>query len=165
MIEDAFDKEKGGIYRKNVGAVILNSKKQIFVGKRFGTSFAGNFLQMPQGGIKDDETEEEALMREIKEEVGILPNIFNIVKKTEGYYYYEIPQKMRKSVWNNIYIGQKQRWFLLSFNGKDEDINVNTDFPEFEGWKWLEPKEVIEHVISFKKDIYKKIFLEFNLLN
>lgn len=162
MIEDAFIREGDEFYRKNVGAVILNKEKEIFVGKRFGSQFNISW-QMPQGGIGENETEEEAIARELQEEVGILKNSFRIISKTKDHHYYTIPKKMRKSAWNNIYVGQRQRWFLIEFLGKDEDFNIQTEFPEFLEWKWIKSSEIIENSISFKKEIYATILTEFGL--
>jgi putative (di)nucleoside polyphosphate hydrolase len=164
MIESAFFKERDGLYRRNVGVVLINSENKIFVGKRFGTTISNPSWQMPQGGVSDSETEEETLTREVKEEIGILPHSFTVLRKTRKHYYYVIPKKMRKSVWNNIYVGQKQRWFLARFTGKDEDININTEFPEFEEWKWQSASGILENAVSFKKDVYEGVFTEFNLL-
>jgi putative (di)nucleoside polyphosphate hydrolase len=164
MIQDAFIREGDEFYRKNVGAIILNKNKEIFVGKRFGTQVKVSW-QMPQGGIGENETEEDALFREMEEEIGILQNNFSILGKTQDHHYYTIPKKMRKSAWNNIYVGQRQRWFLLEFKGKDEDFNINTEFPEFAEWKWLSAEDVIENAISFKREIYLKVLIEFNLLH
>lgn len=163
MIEDIFSKKNDELYRKNVGVVLQNNQKMIFVGRRFGSSLAS--WQLPQGGMMEGETEEDCLNREIREEIGILPNLFHVIGKSDDYHYYDIPKKMRKSIWNNIYVGQKQRWFNAKFTGVDEDININTEFPEFEEWKWLEPEKVVESVISFKKEIYIDILKEFNLLD
>ena len=163
MIEDVFSKKDDELYRRNVGIVLQNTEKMIFVGRRLGSSL--NSWQLPQGGMMEDETEEECLDREVREEIGILPNLFHVVQKSVDYHYYEIPKKMRKSIWNNIYVGQKQRWFLADFKGIDEDININTEFPEFDEWRWFTPERVIENVISFKKDIYIDILKEFNLLD
>ena len=165
MIEGAFSKKDDELYRKNVGIVLLNKEKKIFVGRRFGSSVNNISWQMPQGGMTGEETEEEALIREIKEEIGILPNSFKVLAKTIGHHYYTIPKKMRKSIWNNIYVGQKQRWFLADFIGSDEDININTDFPEFEKWKWETAENIANNAISFKKDLYIEVLTEFGLLN
>lgn len=163
MIEDVFFKKDDELYRKNVGIVLRNKQGLLFVGRRFGSSQTS--WQLPQGGITEGETEEECLVREIREEVGILPNIFNIVAKSSKYHYYVIPKKMRKSVWNNIYVGQKQRWFLAEFTGTDDEININTEFPEFEEWNWFTPEQAILNVIAFKKEIYIDIFKEFKLID
>jgi putative (di)nucleoside polyphosphate hydrolase len=162
MIEDSFVKGEDGLYRKNVGIVLQNKEGMVFVGQRFGTGHTT--WQMPQGGIGDGETEEEALTREIAEEIGIFPNSFEVVSKTKDYYYYVIPKRMRKSIWNNLYIGQRQRWFLGIFKGKDEDINISTEFPEFNEWCWMSPLEISEKAIIFKQDLYKKVFFEFKLI-
>ena len=163
MIENAFEKEGDNFYRRNVGAILVNSEKKIFAGRRFGGTDKVTW-QMPQGGILDTETEEEALTREVQEEVGILPNVFTVISKTSGYHCYVIPKKMRQSVWNNLYVGQKQRWFLLHFTGIDDDINIATEFPEFMEWKWLSPAQIVENAVIFKRDIYIKVLIEFNLL-
>lgn len=163
MIENSFEKESDGLYRKNVGVVLVNHEGKIFAGKRFGGA-AQVAWQMPQGGILDNETEEEALVREVQEEIGILPNTFTVLSKTQGHYHYVIPKKMRQSVWNNLYIGQRQRWFLAKFTGTNDDINIETEFPEFAQWKWLSPSEIVENAVLFKKKIYADVFAEFNLL-
>lgn len=163
MIQDALSQKNDELYRKNVGVVLRNKEGCLFVGRRFGSSL--NSWQLPQGGIIEGETEEECLTREIREEIGILPNLFNIIQKSSKYYYYVIPKKMRKSIWNNIYVGQKQRWFLADFIGTNSDININTDFPEFEEWQWFSPDKVIEKVVAFKKEIYIDVLEEFKLLD
>ena len=163
MSEASLKPQEKGLYRNNVGVILLNSSKKIFVGRRFGTNFGKSSWQMPQGGIIDDETEEGAISREIYEEIGLVSNSYNIIKKSARYHYYTIPQRMRKTVWQNLYIGQKQRWFLAEFKGKDEDVNINVPFPEFEEWSWKSPDEIMQTVIPFKKDVYKSIFEEFNL--
>lgn len=163
IIEDAFERKGKEIYRKNVGIALINKERKIFVGKRFGHSFPISW-QMPQGGMGQNEEEEDTLIREIREELGLLPNTFEVIQKSQHYYYYVIPPEMRNSVWNNIYAGQKQRWFLLNFIGQDTDINIQTEFPEFEIWKWATPEEVLSSIIFFKKDIYSKLLTEFDLI-
>jgi putative (di)nucleoside polyphosphate hydrolase len=155
-------KKNIGIYRKNVGFILQNNNKEILVGKRYGS--AASSWQMPQGGILENEIEEDALSREVYEEIGLAVNSYKIIQKSEGYYYYTIPEHMRKSIWQNLYIGQKQRWFLANFTGEDSDININGAFPEFEEWKWCKPSEVLLQAISFKQNVYHAIFSDFKLI-
>ncbi len=162
MKQDDISDNKKGLYRKNVGAVLLNKENKIFAGIRFGASQA-NSWQMPQGGIMEGETEEQALIREMQEEIGIFPHSFNIIKKTAKRLKYTIPEEMRRTVWQKLYIGQEQRWFLVQFTGSDEDINVNGDFPEFKKWAWQTPENLIKSIVYFKRDVYINVFKEFNL--
>lgn len=151
-----------GLYRKNVGFILQNDKQEIFVGRRCGALTVS--WQMPQGGILENEPEEDALTREVYEEIGLALNSYKILKKSSQYYYYTVPKNMRKTVWQNLYIGQKQRWFLAQFTGKDSDININGAFPEFQEWKWGNPQDILLSTIPFKKNLYTSVFEDFKLI-
>ena len=145
-------------YRRGVGIFLLNKKKELWVGKRI--DFKNNYWQMPQGGIDKNETPEEAMARELGEEVGIIKN-YEILMEHEKWLSYKIPDSLKKVVWNGKYIGQIQKWFVCRFFGKDKEFNLETHKPEFMEWKWIKPKEVLKFVVPFKKNLYENILKDF----
>lgn len=145
------------LYRNGVGMLIINGAKKIFVGKRLRNR--SNFWQMPQGGIVGDEDEITALRREIREETGI--RHYSILTESRGYYYYNLPYQLQKKFWNGRYLGQKQRWFLVSYFGDPEEINLGLHRPEFSQYDWVSPVDLIKNVVSFKKTMYADIVNEF----
>ncbi len=148
------------LYRRGVGVVLINVKKEIFVGKRIDNR--SDAWQMPQGGIDENEDEDIAIFREIEEETGIVQNKIKILDKTKGYLYYNLPYKLQKKFWGGKYLGQKQRWYLAQFTGNNEDINVATEDPEFSQWKWIDKKDILTAIVRFKKEMYIQIFDEFS---
>jgi len=147
------------LYRSGVGILILNAQKKIFVGKRIDNN--SDAWQMPQGGIDVNENEDDAMLRELKEETGISANQVQIVSKSLGYYYYNLPYKLQKKFWGGKYLGQKQRWYLLEFTGDDSAVNINTEDPEFSEWKWVSREEIVSHIVSFKRKLYEDVIHEF----
>ncbi len=146
------------LYRLGVGIMIINSKKKIFVGKRIDNH--SDAWQMPQGGLDAGESEDCGMYRELKEETGIEDNI-KILKKSDSYYYYNLPYKLQKKFWGGKYIGQKQRWYLIEFFGDDSLINIGNENPEFSDWKWIDPGEIIDSIVAFKRPLYLGIINEF----
>ncbi len=142
--------------RTGVGIVVLNSDNKIFVGKRKDNP--KNNWQMPQGGVDQGEELIAAMKRELMEETGI-KNI-KILKEFNYWLEYELPKNLVGIIWKGKFRGQKQKWFIVRFLGKDDEINLNTKHPEFIDWKWLDIKKLPEVIVHFKKDIYKKIQLE-----
>jgi putative (di)nucleoside polyphosphate hydrolase len=152
--------EKG--WRLGVGIVLLNSKKEIFMGERLDNKGA---WQMPQGGVKIGKNEDlnEAATRELYEETGV--KNAKLVSKSKEWHYYELPKPLANKLWRGKFIGQKQKWFLFHFLGQDSEINIRYNSrPEFNDWKWVDPKEVSNEIVNFKKEIYKKVLLEFGVL-
>ena len=147
--------------RIGVGIVLLNQENKVFVGKRIDNP--GNFWQMPQGGINNNEDFFNAAKRELEEETGI--KSIELVKKIEGWLTYDLPENLLGKIWQGKYRGQKQKWFIFKFLGKDKEININTKTPEFLDWKWIEFEKLPEVVVNFKKNIYKKIKEELLNLN
>ena len=142
--------------RTGVGIVVLNSDNKIFVGKRKDNP--KNNWQMPQGGVDQGEELIAAMKRELMEETGI-KNI-KILKEFNYWLEYELPKNLVGIIWKGKFRGQKQKWFIVRFLGKDDEINLDTKHPEFIDWKWLDIKKLPEVIVHFKKDIYKKIQLE-----
>ena len=145
-------------YRKCVGMMILNNKNEILVGRRL--DHPSGFWQMPQGGIDLNESPEEAVWREMMEEIGT--NKANLIHISKHWLNYDIPKDtLEKLPWGETYIGQTQKWFVFRFTGQDRDININTDNPEFSEWKWSKYESLVDNIVPFKKEIYKKIINEF----
>ena len=152
--------EKG--WRLGVGIVLLNTKKEIFMGERLDNKGA---WQMPQGGVKIGSNEEldEAAIRELYEETGI--KNAKLVSKSREWHYYELPKSIANKLWGGKFVGQKQKWFLFHFLGQNSDINIkNNNSPEFCNWKWVAPEHILNDIINFKKDIYKEVLLEFGVI-
>ncbi len=147
-------------YRSGVGIMIINSDKKIFVGKRVDNK--SDAWQMPQGGIDAGENEELAMFRELQEETGIEHEKVKILAKSSGYFYYNLPQNLRKKFWGGKYIGQKQKWFLLRFLGDDSEIDLNSQYPEFSAWKWISKEDLTTAIVRFKKELYQQLVREFS---
>ena len=146
-------------YRPNVGMMIINQKKEIFVGKRI--DHPSNFWQMPQGGIDAQEIPSIAALREMDEEVGIKKNKVDLLTESKDWYYYSIPSDLAKTLWKGKYKGQRQKWFLYKFKGTEKDINIHTEHPEFSDYKWVTKDFLVPIIVPFKKKIYEKLLLEF----
>ena len=146
-------------YRPNVGMMIINQKKEIFVGKRI--DHPSDFWQMPQGGIDAQEIPSIAALREMEEEVGIKENKVEMLTESQDWYYYSIPKDLAKTLWKGKYKGQRQKWFLYQFKGTDKDINIHTEHPEFSDYKWVTKDFLVPNIVPFKKDIYEKLLVEF----
>ena len=150
------NKEKGFEklpYRNGVGIVVLNSDNKVFVAKRIDNP--KNFWQMPQGGVDEGEDLLNAAYRELKEETSI--HNVELIKELEGWTYYDLPSRLIGIIWKGKYKGQKQKWFVLKFLGKDEEINIKTKNPEFLEWKWIELDKITEIVVDFKLNVYQKV--------
>jgi len=145
------------LYRSGVGIVVINPNKKIFVGKRIDNH--SDAWQMPQGGLDAGEDEDKAMFRELAEETGIKD--VKVLSKSSNYLYYNLPYKLQKKFWGGKFLGQKQRWYLVEFLGDDKMINVTTEDPEFSEWKWISKEEIIDVIVSFKKDLYRNVINEF----
>ena len=139
--------------RKGVGIVVLNKKNEIFVAKRIDNP--KNFWQMPQGGVDEGEDLLAAAYRELKEETSI-SNV-KLIKEIDSTLTYELPDNLLGIIWKGKYKGQKQKWFLMRYLGKDEDINIKTTNPEFLEWKWVDIDKITEIVVDFKLNVYKEL--------
>ena len=139
--------------RIGVGAIVLNKKNQVFVGKRKDNPV--DKWQMPQGGVNDGEDLTSAMKRELNEETGI-ENI-KILNEIDGWFEYELPNYLLGKIWRGKFRGQKQKWFIVKFLGNDEEINLEKDKPEFIEWKWLDIENLPNVIVDFKKKVYEKL--------
>ena len=145
-------------YRPNVGIVICNRKGQVLWAKRCGQ----NSWQFPQGGINDNESAEQAMYRELHEEVGLQPKDVRLLYVSKHWLRYKLPKRLLRYDSKPMCIGQKQRWFLLQLEKKEKNINMQTTkSPEFDGWRWVSFWYPVRQVVSFKRDVYRKVMKEF----
>jgi putative (di)nucleoside polyphosphate hydrolase len=139
-------------YRPNVAIVLVNSKNQVFWGKRVKE----HAWQFPQGGIKPGETPEQAMYRELQEETALLPQHVKVLGRTRDWLHYNVPTHWVKREWRGTYKGQKQIWFLLRLVGRDCDISLRASgHPEFDAWRWHDYWVPLEAVIDFKRESYR----------
>ncbi len=139
-------------YRPNVGIILCNAKNEVFWGKRIRE----HSWQFPQGGIKRGETPEQAMFRELHEEVGLLPEHVSILGRTKDWLRYDVPTHWVKREWRGSYKGQKQIWFLLRLVGRDSDVSLRaSDHPEFDAWRWSHFWIPLDAVIEFKRGVYE----------
>ena len=147
-------------YRLSVGFMIIDAQKRVFLGKRCWPKDSPYRFQMPQGGIEEGETPEQALWREMHEEIGLTSEQVEILAESKEWLTYELPPKMRTSI-----DGNKQKWFLLYFKGNTKDfVFTNEKHPEFCGSRWVAPKKVPYLVIPFKRRVYQQVLEEFKPL-
>ena len=144
-------------YRPNVGIVLVNARNEVFWGKRIRE----HSWQFPQGGIKHGESPEQAMYRELFEEVGLRPEHVKILGRTRGWLRYDVPKHWIKREWRNTYRGQKQIWFLLRLVGRDTDVSLRaSNHPEFDAWRWSDYWVPLEAVIEFKRGVYQQALIE-----
>ncbi|SFK10167.1 RNA pyrophosphohydrolase [Celeribacter neptunius] len=148
-------------YRPCVGVMLLDESGRIFVGERKDTKDA---WQMPQGGIDPGEEPQEAALRELWEEIGVTTDHVDVIGQTSNWLTYDLPKHLLGKVWKGKYRGQKQLWFVLRFKGRDEDVNIETEHPEFDRWKWSNANDLVAEIVPFKRDIYMALVREFEAL-
>ena len=139
--------------RSGVGIVVLNQKNQVFLAKRIDNP--KNFWQMPQGGVDKGEKYYNAALRELKEETSI--QTVSLIKEIDGLTTYFLPDHLVGIIWKGKYKGQKQKWFIVRFNGEEREININTKHPEFLDWKWVDIDDLTNEIVNFKVHVYKQI--------
>jgi len=144
-------------YRHNVGIIIVNKEGKLFWGKRV----CQQSWQFPQGGIDENETPQQAVFRELKEEVGLNPADVRVLGRTEDWLKYDLPKHCVRSENYPICIGQKQIWFLLGLESDENSIDLNLhEKPEFDGWNWVDYWYPIQEVVDFKKEVYQLALME-----
>ena len=139
--------------RSGVGIVVLNKDNKVFVAKRIDNP--RNFWQMPQGGVDEGEDFLTAAYRELEEETSI-KNI-KLIDELDGFSTYHLPDRLLGIIWRGKYKGQKQKWFLMRFLGKDNEINLRTKKPEFLEWKWVDLRQITKLVVDFKLHVYQEV--------
>ncbi|WPB57684.1 RNA pyrophosphohydrolase [Xylophilus sp. GOD-11R] len=144
-------------FRPNVGIILLNQRNQVFWGKRIRT----HSWQFPQGGIDRGETPEQAMFRELHEEVGLRPEHVRVVARTRDWLRYEVPDRFIRRDARGHYKGQKQIWYLLQLMGHDWDLNLRaTNHPEFDAWRWNDYWVPLDVVVEFKRGVYEMALTE-----
>lgn len=146
-------------YRPCVGVVLINAEGRIFAGQRLDSDSPA--WQMPQGGIDKGEKSREAALRELWEETGVTADLVEEIARTEGWVTYDLPAELQGKVWGGKYRGQKQRWYLYRFKGRDDQVQIASEHPEFSAWKWIGAKEMVESIVPFKRDVYEAVVSEF----
>ena len=139
--------------RSGVGIVVLNKTNKVFVAKRIDNQ--KNFWQMPQGGVDDGEDFLTAAYRELEEETSI-KNV-ELITELDDFLTYYLPDRLLGIIWKGKYKGQKQKWFVVRFDGEEDEININTKHPEFLEWKWVNIENLTDKIVEFKINVYKQI--------
>jgi putative (di)nucleoside polyphosphate hydrolase len=140
-------------YRPCVGIMLFNKDGKVFVGRRIDQTVEG--WQMPQGGIDKGESPKQAVLRELKEEVGT--DKAEIISEMEDWVTYDLPEHLIGVAFHGKYKGQKQKWFALRFTGEDGDIDLTSHEPEFSAFKWVDLKALPTLIVPFKRDTYKAV--------
>lgn len=151
--------DDGHLYRRGAGIMLLNRDGKLFVAARIDNP--EDAWQMPQGGLDEGEDPWAGVLRELEEETGISPRLVERIAHCSEPLRYDLPPELRAKVWGGKWKGQVQHWFLARFLGRDEDVNLDTEHPEFRAWKWVEPGEAPELIVPFKRDLYRRLLDEF----
>ncbi|EDY86135.1 (Di)nucleoside polyphosphate hydrolase [gamma proteobacterium HTCC5015] len=148
-------------YRANVAIVMLNDNDHVFWCRRIGQ----DAWQFPQGGMQPEETPEEAMFRELREETGLLPHHVDIVGRTQNWLRYDLPEHLIRKRSKPLCVGQKQIWYLLRFRGIESDVRLNiAPKPEFDDWCWVDFWQPAQEVIEFKQQVYHSALRELESL-
>ena len=145
-------------YRPGVGIMLLNRRGEVFVARRIDMPGIPAW-QMPQGGIDAGETPREAAFRELEEEIGTASA--EILAESRSWLYYDLPPELAAGIWGGRYRGQRQKWFAMRFIGSDGEINLATEHPEFDEWRWVPPSQLPELIVPFKRQLYTDVLTEF----
>jgi len=146
-------------YREGVGIALLNADDAVFVGQRIDQT--AEAWQMPQGGIDPGEDPLTAALREMEEEIGVRADLAEVIAESRGWLSYDLPPDLADKVWHGRYRGQRQKWYLARFKGRDSDINIATAHPEFNSWRWAPFRSLPDIIVPFKRPIYQLIVAEF----
>lgn len=144
-------------FRPNVGIILVNSLGQVLWARRVGQ----DAWQFPQGGIQQDESPEQAMYRELEEEIGLQSTDVELLAVTRGWLRYRLPRRMIRRHSLPMCVGQKQKWYLLRMLSHDSAVKIDqNDKPEFDGWQWVSYWYPLGQVVSFKREVYRKAMKE-----
>jgi putative (di)nucleoside polyphosphate hydrolase len=146
-------------YRPCVGVVLVNPAGLIFAGQRLDSDSPA--WQMPQGGIDAGEKPRAAALRELWEETGVTADLVEFVAKTDDWVTYDLPPELLGKVWGGKYRGQKQKWFLFRFLGRDDQVRIDSEHPEFARWKWVDAGDMVAAIVPFKRAVYEQVVAAF----
>lgn len=139
-------------YRFNVGIIITDGSGHVFIGRRIGH----DTWQFPQGGTQPEESAEQTMYRELKEEIGLDPDDVEILGQTKKWISYRLPKQYIRRNSDPVVIGQKQKWFLLRLRSSEQKIRLDlSDSPEFDSWRWVAYWQPVREVIYFKRHVYR----------
>jgi putative (di)nucleoside polyphosphate hydrolase len=138
--------------------MLLNRGGEVFVARRIDMP-AIPAWQMPQGGIDAGEAPRQAAFRELEEEIGTARA--EILAESREWLCYDLPPELAAGVWGGRYRGQRQKWFAMRFIGSDSEINLGTEHPEFDAWRWVPPSQLPELIVPFKRQLYTDVLTEF----
>jgi putative (di)nucleoside polyphosphate hydrolase len=144
-------------YRRGVGIMLVNGRNEVFIARR--NDVPGEAWQMPQGGIDRGETPRQAALRELKEEIGTANA--DIIAESNRWLYYDLPEDLAKKAWGGRWKGQRQKWFVMLFRGDDAEINLATEHPEFDVWRWVAANDLESLAVTFKRQLYVSVLGEF----
>ncbi len=140
-------------FRPNVGMIVLGPEKKVLWAKRVGQ----DAWQFPQGGIRRGESAEEALYRELHEELGLDQHDVEVLGCTRGWLRYRLPLRYIRRNKQPLCIGQKQKWFLLRLVAAEDQVRFDRcEKPEFDGWRWVDYWQPAREVIFFKRGVYRR---------
>lgn len=146
-------------YRPCVGVMLVDAGGRIFAGRRIDNPAPA--WQMPQGGIDEGEKPRAAALRELWEETGITADLVEFIAKSPDWVTYDLPPDLLGKVWKGRYRGQKQKWFLFRYLGRDDQVNISTAHPEFSEWRWIGADEMVAAIVPFKRAVYEQVVRDF----
>ncbi len=147
-------------YRRCVGVMLMNGDGKVFVGQRRDRDTEA--WQMPQGGVDAGEEPGDAALRELREETGVTRDLVEVLAETAGWLPYDLPLALVPNIWGGRFRGQEQKWFLMRFLGRDAQIDIETENPEFTCWRWQDVDDLVAQIVPFKRAVYERVLAEFS---
>ena len=148
-------------YRPCVGVMLINQSGEVFVAQR--NDRYKEAWQMPQGGVEKGEDVRDAALRELEEETGITRDLVSVIAESDGWLPYDLPHELVPKIWKGRFRGQEQKWFLMRFEGQDDQVNIDTDHPEFSTWRWMSADQMVAAIVPFKRAVYEAVVSEFEM--
>ncbi len=146
-------------YRPAAGIMLLNADNKVFVAQRLDSTLEA--WQMPQGGLDDGEDPRAGALRELEEETGIRADQVAVIAQAGEELLYDLPADLVGKLWKGRFRGQRQAWFLMRFLGRDDEIDIATAEPEFRAWRWVDPSELPDLIVPFKRRLYQDVLAAF----